>query len=458
MLKIIIVTTLVLVFFVPQYLMADNPRAQKELENIRNKIEDEGLHWTASMNPVLEMTPEERQGLLGLKMPENWREIWEAHLVDGFPNTTDKHYPSSFNWEDSGKVTSVKSQGGCGSCWDFCATAALEATYMIYRGRELDISEQSVLSCAAYGWGCDGGWMTDAYGHYMYMGAVAEECMPYQASDMVPCTQSECNNLTRLNDWISIASDVRSLKAAVMVSPVAVAFTVYGDFYGYGDGCYSHAGTGDLNHGVLLVGWDDDMCEGHGAWRAKNSWGSWWGDDGYFWMEYGSANFGEGASIVLINNLLNFTTGPILLAGNVCEEYDYQFEVTGGVPPHTFAVIDGELPPGLILEEDGQLHGSFEADGTYQFQVRVNDSPYLCAYYFDDFTMSVESGDNGDANCDGELNLADILYLIEYIYGAGNPPRSMGGCDCDCSYTCDLGDILYLISHIYGEGPIPCAY
>ena len=52
--------------------------------------------------------------------------------------------------------------------------------------------------------------------------------------------------------------------------------------------------VGSTNHMVLIVGWDDTATHsgGQGAWIVKNSWGTGWGDAGYFKMAYGSAGTG----------------------------------------------------------------------------------------------------------------------------------------------------------------------
>ena len=49
---------------------------------------------------------------------------------------------TSLNWTAKGKVTKVKNQGQCGSCWAFSATGALESTYLINLAKTLSLSEQ----------------------------------------------------------------------------------------------------------------------------------------------------------------------------------------------------------------------------------------------------------------------------------------------------------------------------
>jgi cathepsin L len=41
---------------------------------------------------------------------------------------------SRFNWRDLGKVTAVRNQSGCGSCWAFAAVGALESSFLIRNG------------------------------------------------------------------------------------------------------------------------------------------------------------------------------------------------------------------------------------------------------------------------------------------------------------------------------------
>ena len=78
------------------------------------------------------------------------------------------------------------------------------------------------------------------------------------------------------------------------------------------------------------------------------------------------------------------------------------------------------------------------------------------AHYYSFYTEILPFG---DLNGNGDVNLADILYLISYIYTKG--PAPIGGAvsaDVDCDGLENLSDILYLIINVYNEGPDPCIY
>jgi len=65
---------------------------------------------------------------------------------------------------------------------------------------------------------------------------------------------------------------------------MSATLTVYDDFFGYAGGVYHHV-TGNVagGHCVCMVGYDDPQ----GCWICKNSWGTGWGESGYFSIGYG---------------------------------------------------------------------------------------------------------------------------------------------------------------------------
>jgi C1A family cysteine protease len=76
------------------------------------------------------------------------------------------------DWDSDGKVTPVKDQGQCGSCWAFSATAAIESAVLIAGKSQVLLSEQQLVDCSqAYGnAGCNGGWMDSAFQYIIASG------------------------------------------------------------------------------------------------------------------------------------------------------------------------------------------------------------------------------------------------------------------------------------------------
>jgi hypothetical protein len=264
-----------------------------ELEQIRRHIAQKGYDWVAGPTSVSALSPEERQALRGLRLPEDWVE------PQGAPVPAGMQFPSRFDWREMGGVSPVKNQSVCGSCYAFAPIAALESQVMIYQGFTPDLSEQQVVSCNTKGYDCSGGWF-DVNDDLRDHGAVDESCMPYRARNMA-CADQGCEIVARISSWNWITNSVESIKAALQNGPVAVALTALNDLDYYRSGCYQSDTTQAVNHAVLIVGWDDAACGGDGGWIAKNSWGTGWGDNGFFIIRYGNCRIGVGAHQIFID-------------------------------------------------------------------------------------------------------------------------------------------------------------
>jgi C1A family cysteine protease len=194
--------------------------------------------------------------------------------------------PSSFDWASQGKVTPIRHQGSCGSCWAFATLGSFEQALLIFKGVKTDLSEQFLVSCNNKGYSCQGGW---AAWEWMTGGTPLETAYPYTA------TNGTCNsNVTKyhpLKNSYSVTNSIDAIKNAIYTyGPVFSC--VYAEdnagFLNYKSGVY--VGTnGQINHAIVLTGWDDSKQ----AWRLRNSWGTGWGESGYMWIRYNTGGVGQ---------------------------------------------------------------------------------------------------------------------------------------------------------------------
>jgi subtilisin family serine protease len=63
----------------------------------------------------------------------------------------------------------------------------------------------------------------------------------------------------------------------------------------------------------------------------------------------------------------------------------------------------------------------------------------------------------GDANGDGDANVADAVYLISYVFNGGPTPNPLESGDPNCDGEANVADAVYLINYVFKGGPAPCA-
>lgn len=196
------------------------------------------------------------------------------------------------------KVSPIRSQGACGSCWAFAGLGAYEASQQIVNGAALDLSEQRALSCARNGQekagSCKGGWYGYLFDWMMNGGGglTTESDEPYKGQDLTCDDKRKAPYKVKAWGWVDWGATVPptdALKAA-MCKYGPITTTVYASpaFMAYAGGVFNEKDPAPINHAVTLVGWDD----ARGAWLMRNSWGTGWGEGGYMWIRYGSNSIG----------------------------------------------------------------------------------------------------------------------------------------------------------------------
>lgn len=217
--------------------------------------------------------------------------------------------PKSFDWrhvDGEDYVSEIRNQGECGSCYAFASMAMLESRLRIATSNSLKVvfSPQDVVGCSEYSQGCEGGFPYLIAGKYAEdFGVVEEDCFPYLGHD-TPCLEkSGClryysTDYHYVGGFYGACNEEEMMVELVSNGPIAVGFEVYKDFENYKSGIYHHTGLEDkfnpweiTNHAVLIVGYGESVS-GVKYWSVKNSWGTDWGEKGYFQIRKGNDECG----------------------------------------------------------------------------------------------------------------------------------------------------------------------
>lgn len=268
-------------------LISNSLADESELRHIQKAIEEKNANWVAGITSVSELSAEEKKNLCGLIPSDKLQEKAELNIASAFDTAFDWRNFNGKNW-----MTPIKNQGACGSCWAFGALGALEPTIKIYYNApdvEVDLSEQDLVSCChPQGYGC-GGYTLDGTANFLLNeGVPDEECFRYMAMDCSQgvCCEDRCSDwesrLRKIDEWSWVPLD--SAKYYLYNGPLYAGMAVYYDFFNYRGGVYEHVWGGLAGyHAVVILGWND----ADSSWICKNSWGSNWGEDGWFRIKWG---------------------------------------------------------------------------------------------------------------------------------------------------------------------------
>lgn len=242
--------------------------------------------WTMAVNMFADMTHDEFSSIyLGAKVSFD-SNIETENLNINLENSVD--------WRSTNKVTPIKNQGYCGSCWAFSATGAIESAVAIKGKGLIPLSQQQLVDCSwSYGnQGCNGGWMDQAFEYVKSKGLATEKNYLYTGVDGSCSKTKESKVSTKITKFVNVlANDSNQLLMAISINPVSVG--VDADtwaYYSSGIITGSTCGTA-INHGVLVIGYS----QSEKYYIVKNSWGTTWGEQGYIRL---SIESGAGACSV----------------------------------------------------------------------------------------------------------------------------------------------------------------
>jgi uncharacterized protein YjdB/C1A family cysteine protease len=300
-------------------------------------------------------------------------------------------------------VTSVKNQNPYGTCWAHAAVASAESSLIRkdLANTDIDLSEFQLAYFMSHAvtdplGGTAGDSFTtvnnylDAGGNQSlatlhlatWQGLVNESDAMYsdaEAESTLLDSYAYTKDVAHLENayWISM-KDQNLVKAAIMEYGSAAASYYSASAY-YSTTNYWNTSepvaeycpssqTTSTNHAITIVGWDDTYSKDNfgtykptsdGAWYCRNSWGSNWSKDGYFWISYEDGPLSSGTAY-----FYDF---------GAADNYDYNYQYDGCVTQAYYKAYYSKEANVFTATSDQLLKavGFFTYDSQYQCNVKV---------------------------------------------------------------------------------------
>ena len=249
----------------------------------------------------------------------SWDEANNQAVIrsDAVSSALHERLPQAYDMREDGRLTPVRDQGNLGTCWAFASLGALESALMPESSWCFSVDHMSFF-CGYNMTQLDGGDFNMSLAYLTsWRGPVAESDDPY--GDGV--SDEGLSSVVHLQEAVNIETkDYETIKQMIYTKG-GVQSSFYSDmesatgnssYYNAKTNAYFYPGANIANHDIVIVGWDDlypkenfnVYPENDGAFLCRNSWGSQFGDDGYFYISYEDTNIGA-------DNLVFTRTDPV---------------------------------------------------------------------------------------------------------------------------------------------------
>ncbi|KAK8406736.1 hypothetical protein O3P69_007356 [Scylla paramamosain] len=277
-------------------------------ELIRSVQQNSLRHGWTSANYSMFWGRKLKEGLAlrtGTFLPQTMTYNMKPSLLRPVLHRIPMEFDARYKPEWEGLISGVRDQGWCGTSWAFSSLDVAQDREMILSGQSsITLSAQELLSCTFPRVDCKGGYVENAWGSLKKQGVMEETCYPYtsgRSGSVPPCTlESKHCKKYKTEPAYRISSKVDNIQWEILTEgPVQALMTVHRDFFLYKSGVYNCPQTDaqDITamHSVRIVGWGVDNSTSYSPvkyWVVANSWGTTWGDNGFFKIQRGKNTCG----------------------------------------------------------------------------------------------------------------------------------------------------------------------
>jgi len=264
--------------------------------------------FMSNRKPCLKYREGPRPSLIVSPLPRDYIDVASLPAAWDWRNISGVNYLS---WTRNQHIPQY-----CGSCWAHGTTSALADRINIIRNStfpQVALSPQAIIDCDAGG-DCDGGDPMGVYEFGNEYGIPEDSCQNYEAEDgdgtcsaidkcktCVPPSENQaptdaCSAVKTYRKWsvsqYGSVSGIDDMKAEIYArGPIGCGIDATDKFLAYTGGIYSEWTLFPMiDHEISVVGWGVE--NGTEFWVGRNSWGTYWGEEGFFRIKMHSDNLG----------------------------------------------------------------------------------------------------------------------------------------------------------------------